>query len=291
VRPTEQTETIPFREVWTVDTEYRAGSGDRPFVVCLCARELRSGRTVRLWRDDLIRLAAAPFNTGPDALFVAFYAPAELGCFLQLGWPLPAAALDLFAEHRMATNGLKLAHPNPNSLLGVLSLHGLAHMEDAEKAAGRALVLGQSSWSAAEIEQTLHYCFGDVLQAEALLQRMASHIDWPRALWRGRYAAAIARMEHAGVPIDAPLYEQLAAHWPDLKARLVAAVDADFGVYDGTTFKEDRFARWLVQHGIGGLAIPRGGSCWIRIHSGSVRGRTRLWANCKSCAGRWVCFG
>src|SRR3954447_4926089 len=98
----------------------------------------------------------------------------------------------------------------------------------------------------------------DVLQAEALLQRMASHIDWPRALWRGRYAAAIARMEHAGVPIDAPLYEQLAAHWPDLKARLVAAVDADFGVYDGTTFKEDRFARWLVQHGIGWPRYPTG---------------------------------
>jgi hypothetical protein len=203
-------------------------------------------------------LPAAPFDTGPDALFVAFYAPAELGCFLQLGWELPAAVLDLFAEHRAETNGLRLAHPKPNSLLGVLSMHGLARMEDAEKTAGRVLVLGQSSWSAAEIEQTLHYCTGDVLQTEALLQRMAGRIDWPRARWRARYAAAVARMEHTGVPIDAPLYEQLADHWPELKARLVAAVDADFGVYDGTTFKEDRFAGWLVQHGIPWPRYPTG---------------------------------
>jgi hypothetical protein len=253
-----------FREIWTVDTEYQPGSGDRPYVVCLCARELRSGRTLRLWRDDLIRLAIAPFDVGPGALFVAFYAPADLGCFLQLGWPLPAKVLDLFAEHRVATNGLRLSHPKPNSLLGTLSLHGLAHMEDAEKAAWRELVLRQSSWSAEEIEQILHYCMGDVLQTEALLRRKAQAIDWPRALWRGRYAAAVARMEHAGVPIDAPLYERLAAHWPELKGRLVTAVDAEFGVYDGTTFKEDRFAAWLAseripwpRHATGRLALDK----------------------------------
>ncbi len=247
-----------FREVWTVDTEYQAGSGDRPFVVCLCARELRTGRMLRLWRDDLIRLAAAPFDVGTRALFVAFYAPAELGCFQQLGWPLPVNVLDLFAEHRTATNGLRLPHPRPNSLLGALSLHGLARREDAEKEAGRGLVLGQSSWSAEEIEQTLHYCTGDVTQTEALLRRMAGAIDWPRALWRGRYAAAVARMEYAGVPIDAPLYDRLAAHWPELKTRLVAEVDAEFGVYDGTTFKEDRFASWLLRDGIPWPCYPTG---------------------------------
>jgi DNA polymerase I len=258
VSTTDQADTIPFREVWTIDTEYQAGSGDRPFVVCLCARELRSGRTLRLWRDDLIRLPAPPFDVGPDALFVAFYAPAELGCVLQLGWPLPTNVLDLYAEHRMTTNGLKLSHPRPNSLLGVLSLHGLARMKDAEKEAGRTLVLGQASWSAAEIEQTLNYCSGDVLQTESLLKRMAGSVDWPRALWRGRYAAAVARIEHIGVPIDAALYEQLAANWPALKARLVAAVNADFGVYDGTIFKEDRFASWLAQQGIPWPRYPTG---------------------------------
>jgi DNA polymerase-1 len=171
--------------------------------------------------------------------------------------------LDLFAEHRAATNGLKLAHPRPNSLLGVLTLHGLAHMEDAEKEAGRSLVLGQSIWCPREIEQILHYCMGDVLQTEALLQRMAGGIDWPRALWRGRYATAIARMEHIGVPIDAPFDGRLAAHWPELKARLVEAVDADFGVYDGATFKEGRFGVWLKDRSDDGISdVP---DCRVRM--------------------------
>jgi hypothetical protein len=69
------------------------------------ARELRSGREVRIWCDGLAKPASAPFNTGPEAAFVAFFASAELSCFLQLGWPLPANVVDLFAEHRVSTNG------------------------------------------------------------------------------------------------------------------------------------------------------------------------------------------
>ena len=49
----------------------------------------------------------APFDTGPDAALVAHYSSAELGCFLELGWPLPTNVIDLFAEHRVETNGRK----------------------------------------------------------------------------------------------------------------------------------------------------------------------------------------
>jgi DNA polymerase I len=209
---------IPFREVWSCDTEFQAGAGENPFVLCLVAREMHTQREIRLWRDDLIRLAEAPFDVGPDALFIAFFASAELGCFLQLGWPLPVNVLDLYAEHRVSTNGLKL--PDGNSLLGVLARHGLAHMDSAEKESKRNLILRQSCWGKVEIEEILHYCAADVVGTEALFDRMATELDWPRALWRGRYSAAVARMEHCGVPMDLDLYNQLVPLVLDLAVNL-----------------------------------------------------------------------
>ena len=73
-------------------------AGERQVPVCLVARELRSGRTIRLWQDQFG--PTPPFPIGADVLFVAYYASAELGCFRALGWPMPARILDLFAEFR-----------------------------------------------------------------------------------------------------------------------------------------------------------------------------------------------
>jgi hypothetical protein len=93
-----------FCEIWAVDFEFIARDGERPWPVCLVARELRSNRKVYLWRDQFG--PTAPYSTGPDSLFVSFQAAAELACHLVLGWPKPAAILDLYAEYRWLTNGL-----------------------------------------------------------------------------------------------------------------------------------------------------------------------------------------
>ena len=61
----------------------------------MVAQELLTGREIRMWRPELLALRAAPFNTGPDAVFVAYYAAAEMSCFLALGWPPPRNVLDL----------------------------------------------------------------------------------------------------------------------------------------------------------------------------------------------------
>src|SRR5262245_2275498 len=112
----------PFRELWCVDFEFRSDPGERPWVVCMAARELIGGRQIQMWRDELLALKKAPFDTGTDVALVAYYASAELGCFLELGWSLPANVIDLFAEHRVETNGLKL--PCGNGLLGALAIRG-----------------------------------------------------------------------------------------------------------------------------------------------------------------------
>ena len=64
-----------FDEVWFVDTEFIALPGERLDVVCVCAVELRSGRTIRLWRDQLG--ATPPYRTDSKVLFVCFVANAE----------------------------------------------------------------------------------------------------------------------------------------------------------------------------------------------------------------------
>ena len=122
---------LPFREIWAADFEFIANAGERPEPVCLVARELRSGRVVRIWRDELRTLSEPPYPTGPDSLFIAYYASAELGCHLALGWRLPVCVLDLYVEFRNATNGRPLRHGK--GLLGALAYYGLDAISGAEK--------------------------------------------------------------------------------------------------------------------------------------------------------------
>ena len=200
---------LPFAQIWAVDFEFTAPPGERPDPICLVARELRSGRTIRLWRDQFG--LEPPYRLDADALFVAYYASAELGCHRVLGWPMPARVLDLYTEFRLRTNGGST--PAGRSLLGALiyfALHGIGAIEKQDM---RALAMRGGPWSGEERETLLSYCESDVDALERLLPAMAARIDLPRALLRGRYMAAAAAMEHAGAPIDLPALERLRQNW------------------------------------------------------------------------------
>jgi DNA polymerase-1 len=116
-------QTGQYDEIWLVDFEFRVTDGGLPYPVCMVAVEYHSGQTIRIWEDQLHRLGRAPFQTGPATLLVAYYAVAELSCFLQLGWPLPMNVLDLYTEFRCRTNGQWLS--NGRGLLGALVYYGL----------------------------------------------------------------------------------------------------------------------------------------------------------------------
>jgi DNA polymerase I len=184
-----------FKEVVLLDFEYRAVAGERPQPLCMHAHEYRSGQEWTLWHNELIGLRKAPFRVGPDSTLVSYAAAAELSCFLELGWPLPENVLDLHAEHRVATNGTPT--PLGDGLLGALALRGLAHIDAGEKKEMIQLICGQTSWSAAEQQEIVAYNKTDVNALEALLPAMASTIDLEFALVRGRYGAAVARMQRA----------------------------------------------------------------------------------------------
>jgi DNA polymerase I len=71
------------------------------------------------------------FRTGPNVLFVAYYASADLGCYRVLGWPMPERILDPFVEFRNLNNGSP--PPAGASLLGALAFFGIDTMGATER--------------------------------------------------------------------------------------------------------------------------------------------------------------
>lgn len=236
-----------FREVWLVDFEFHAPPGCRPAPICMVALELRSGRRLVLWADELQALDRAPFDTGPDSLFVAFYASAEMGCFLALGWGMPANVVDLFAEFRCLTNGRPT--PSGRGLLGALVYYGLPVMNAVEKSDMRDLAIRGGPFTGDERAALLDYCGSDVRALLPLLDKMKPELN-QRALLRGRYMKAAAHMEWNGVPIDGDNWRRLVAGWDGLVDGLIRAFGEGAGIYTGRTFTQQGFAAWLVREGI-----------------------------------------
>jgi hypothetical protein len=186
---------------------------------------------------------------------VAFYASAELGVYRVLGWSRLERVLDLFVEFRNHTNGLPA--PAGSSPFGALAYFGLDTMGAIEKHEMEESI-GNGTWRGRFTpEEILDYCEGHALTR--LLLAMLPGIDLPRALLlRGRFMAAAAAMEHAGVLIDKEMLARLRRYWADIQDKLIAAIDKDYGMFDGRTFRVEHWERWLAAHG-----IP-----WPRLESG-----------------------
>ena len=140
--------------------------------------------------------------------------------------------------------------PAGNSLLGALSYFGLDGIGASEKEDMRALILRGGPWTEDQRTAILDYCETDIDALERLLPAMLLKIDLPRALLRGRYMAAAAAMEYAGTPIDADVLKLFRHHWTSIQDRLIADIDATYGVFEGRTFKAERFAGWLAANSI-----------------------------------------
>ena len=247
-------EALPYESIVAADFEFEFGGrdGNRPRPVCMVAKDLRSGRDWRIWRGEFP--SRPPFSIGPNTLFVAFVASAELGCFRALGWPMPARILDLYAEFRNHVNGII----GDRGLIAAMNYYGLDAMSVVHKQQMVDLILAGGPWSDQESAEIVEYCAGDVEALERLLSTMMPRIDLPRALLRGRYMAAVSAMEWNGSPIDMPALELLQARWNDIKDLLIADIDKDFGVYEGVHFRQHLFEQLLAR-----LGIP-----WERLDSG-----------------------
>ena len=189
---------VAFAEVWALDFEYRAPPGCNPEVVCLVAHDLVGGRRLRLWADELVP-ASRRSRTDESALFVAYFASAEMGCFLSLGWPLPRYVLDLYPEFRRLKNWPVRA----SGLLDAGRSFGIATMTAEEKHAFRERILAGPPFTSDERAAILRYCEADVVLLRELLRRMLPEITgepkgFGQALLRGRYMQAVAGWSGAG---------------------------------------------------------------------------------------------
>ncbi len=247
-----------FDEIWGVDFEFSCPPGERPQLACLVAIEVKSGRRIRVWKDELATMKTPPYSIGPRSLFVAFTATAEFSCHLALGWELPVHVLDLYPEFRVISNG----KPTPCGwgLLAAMVWYGLDTITAQEKEDMRALAISIAEgapYTEKEKQAVLDYCESDVLCLIQLLPRMKADISLPHALLRGRYMKAAARIEYNGTPIDTQLRDRLLKNWDAIQMGIIAEVDQQYGVYEGTHFKEHLFEGYLARNGI---PWPRTGS-------------------------------
>src|SRR5262249_17362734 len=149
------------------DFEAERPPGEMPCPFKLTAIEVRTGHRLCVGLDDLSK-QGPPYPLGSESLFVAYDAPHALGCHLSLGWPMPERVLDLHREFRCMKSGII---PSGDYAIADALTHLGAQSQDQD-------------------------CL------RAIYDHLAPRIDLPRALVRGRYGAAVARMESVGVPVD-----------------------------------------------------------------------------------------
>ncbi len=263
---------LSFSSIWAIDFEFNGDVGERPSPVCMVARELLSGTEFHLWRDELSRLNDPPFPIDETSAVVAYFSSAEIGCFLALGWAIPVNIIDLYAEFRVRTNGLKL--PLNRSLLGALNYYGVEAISVGEKNEMRDLILRQNEWGRGERSAILQYCAEDVVALERLFPEMMPDLNLPHALLRGRYMAAVARIEWGGIPVDSSTYQRICENWDLIKLALIQDVDQAFGIYEGTTFKTGRFSEYLERSA---MRWPRGNRGIPKLDAETFKERTNAY--------------
>jgi len=247
----------PFR-FWLVDFEFHQPDGEVPRPICMVARNFATGETVRVWLWDE-KGTSCPAPLGPESLYVAFMASAELGCHLALGWSLPFHVLDLSAEFRLLTSGRTLVAGR--SLLGALTYYGINGIDAAEKKELRELAMRGGPFSVAEKAALLDYCESDVVALSHLLATMLPYLDLPRALIRGRYMKAVSRIERTGIPIAVEALQLLRNEWNSVQRSLVSKVDRSYGVYEGTTLRRAKFLDYCERVGIRWPRLETGQPC------------------------------
>jgi hypothetical protein len=244
-----------FAEVPVADFEYRHLPGGVPEVHCVAVTEFHSGRTIRLWHDQLVRLKRPPYPIGPGALFVCYSGLAELQCHLSLGWDLPYFVLDLLPEFRMIVNGTdwREGEESRHKLVHALQFFDLDIIDAVEKRDMQDLAKRGRPYSAEERRALLDYCGRDVRATVQLLRAMAEHIPL-QALQRGRSVKTAAKMVYRGFPVNVGDLTAIQEGRESVIQALVNEVPPEINVYRGTVFKNELHEELVAKYD---LAWPR----------------------------------
>jgi DNA polymerase-1 len=230
-----------------VDSEFDAkkGRGERPGPpVCICAIEIDQNG-----RETEHRLAASypaqpPWGGSDPFLTVGFALSAEAGSFLNVNWPFPMPAIDLYAEYAVIHNtemsfGEDGRRPGPD-LIQACKRYGVVGMDKERKRDMRALAYTKTNHTPEEIELLQDYCIEDDCRMVMRLYRaMLPYIDLLRAPIRGAFMMEIERMRWRGIPIDVPTYRLAEQRTPVIVPQMRAALNRKLGaeVYFHDVFK------------------------------------------------------
>jgi DNA polymerase family A len=254
---------LPFAEIWAEDFEWVPKLGERHDVVCYGARELRSGRTLRLWRDQLG--PTSPNRTDDQALFLSFVFNAEGASRLSLGWQLPAKVIDLSPLFRRVVNGRIV--PQGKGLLGALAYYGIPSIDAVYKEKIRKLIMRGWPFTPEEKAEIIKYVMTDVDPLFELFSLLMAEpeFDLGTALHWGEFVAVSAQMEHRGVPLDMEIIPDLLDKkaWAYVRDAVVPKINAQYDVY-----VQDKAGEWRFKNEKFDALCARLGIDWPRTETG-----------------------
>src|SRR6516165_10631808 len=235
--------------------------------LCLVALEMRSGRLVRLWQDELGRFP--PYRLDSDALIVGHMLAAEFGFHIACNWGEPARALDTYIEFRHYVNDGTIKSGDREK--GFFGIGGALRyfLEDeidvVRKGEMRDRILQGPPFSAQEQRDIVAYCEDDVRALARLVPHIVPTIRLlSHAMFRAKFQWTIAQQERRGPPINRPLLVRFRDHWEGMQLDLVTELDRPFGCYeivDGKPhWRKERFAGY----------VRRNGMIWPRHESGAL---------------------
>ena len=168
-----------FTQIVVCDFEYEVADGDLPDPLCLVwyvlDEHLQHFQTGRMWREELRAARRPPFDIGPDTLFVAFSAWAEMTCFLVLGWQFPVHIFDQHTAYLAASNVLLPHNPDEKrkrqskGLSAACAAYGIEGWERIDKGT-IAADIGEGRWRDYGRDRVLEYCEEDVRASMRLLR-------------------------------------------------------------------------------------------------------------------------
>jgi len=158
--------------------------------------------------------------------------------------------LDPYVENIVAINGNTAVWPPADEkgrkgrpgLLDALKLHGLPGRSQEEKDRMRDMILGNENYTPEQRHEIQDaYNKDDVDDTTALLGSLGGPVDnIHHTLFRGRYMAAVARMERVGLSVASDfLLDELVPTWDAIKRHYIQR-DDEFHLYDGVDFVEER---------------------------------------------------
>jgi len=239
---------INFDDIVAMDTEYRTSGVGKPVPICLASESMVTGDKTQVWVGDE-DFDRDTLSISSNTLVVTYFASAELQFLQELGVEFPENIIDLYVEFRKHVNGIDDA---PHKLVDVLEWYGLLYPElELGKDGTRDLILGNETYTEQEKETILEYCAVDTSVTLELFQKMLSegHIDLQRALLRGRYCKAVAKIEMRGVPADYATFKKLQTHCSDVEHAFLLAKDS-YPFHVNGVLKRDRIFKYALEHNI-----------------------------------------